>query len=384
MKIALLGFDFYSPNKGCEALSYSFLNIIKSLNLSEKIEIHNFTYGEIGNIPNCFPEFDFYVNRLHFKEFGSLSKLKKTFDKFDAIFDVTFGDGFSDIYGFKWNCITNLTKALAEKSSAKFILLPQTYGPFKHILTKKWSLKIIKRATRVFTRDVLSKKYILDNLKIDNVVSLVDMAFMLPFEKKKLDGTNIGLNVSSLLFDSKYSKENKFEFLLDYREFIYDVIDYFLSKNCTIHLIAHVIDKRNYSSPENDYRIIEELKKKYNSKKVIVAPAFDNPIDAKSYISSMNLFIGSRMHATIASISAMVPTIALSYSRKFEGLYESIGYKYLFSGKNYDNKQALDFIINCWEQEYDEMKINVKKSKIIIDENCDKMKEELKKIFEGK
>lgn len=30
MKIGLMGFEFSSPNKGCEALVYSFMSIIKN------------------------------------------------------------------------------------------------------------------------------------------------------------------------------------------------------------------------------------------------------------------------------------------------------------------------------------------------------------------
>lgn len=31
MKIGLLGFEFDSPNKGCEALGYSFVSLIKKI-----------------------------------------------------------------------------------------------------------------------------------------------------------------------------------------------------------------------------------------------------------------------------------------------------------------------------------------------------------------
>ena len=33
MKIGLMGFDFSSPNKGCEALTYSFINILKEFSI---------------------------------------------------------------------------------------------------------------------------------------------------------------------------------------------------------------------------------------------------------------------------------------------------------------------------------------------------------------
>ena len=35
--------------------------------------------------------------------------------------------------------------------------------------------------------------------------------------------------------------------------------------------------------------------------------------------------MGSRMHATIAAISQCIPTVGLAYSKKFAGVYETVG-----------------------------------------------------------
>ena len=76
--------------------------------------------------------------------------------------------------------------------------------------------------------------------------------------------------------------------------------------------------------------MLDYLKKKYGEK-VILAPAFKNCIEAKSYIANMDIFLGSRMHATIGAISSGVVTIPLSYCHKFEALYGNINYPYLIS-----------------------------------------------------
>ena len=50
-------------------------------------------------------------------------------------------------------------------------------------------------------------------------------------------------------------------------------------------------------------------------------------MEAKSHISGMDFFIGSRMHACIAAYSSGVPVFPLGYSRKFTGLFaEKLGY----------------------------------------------------------
>jgi polysaccharide pyruvyl transferase WcaK-like protein len=61
-----------------------------------------------------------------------------------------------------------------------------------------------------------------------------------------------------------------------------------------------------------------------------LAPFFINPIEAKSYISGLDFFMGARMHACIAAFSSGVPVFPVSYSRKFFGLFrDSLGYQHL-------------------------------------------------------
>jgi len=49
MKIGLMGFEFSSANKGCEALVYSFLNIVND-ELEIGTEIYNFSGTELGKV----------------------------------------------------------------------------------------------------------------------------------------------------------------------------------------------------------------------------------------------------------------------------------------------------------------------------------------------
>ena len=45
----------------------------------------------------------------------------------------------------------------------------------------------------------------------------------------------------------------------------------------------------------------------------------------KHVIGQCDLFIGSRMHACIAALSQNVPTVGIAYSRKFAGVFETVG-----------------------------------------------------------
>ena len=68
---------------------------------------------------------------------------------------------------------------------------------------------------------------------------------------------------------------------------------------------------------------------------------YDSPMEAKGVIAQMDVFIGARMHATIAAFSSGVATIPFSYSRKFEGLYHDLGYPYLISGEKTSTEDAV-------------------------------------------
>jgi polysaccharide pyruvyl transferase WcaK-like protein len=58
----------------------------------------------------------------------------------------------------------------------------------------------------------------------------------------------------------------------------------------------------------------------------VLAPAFTSPSEAKTYIAGLDFFAGARMHACIAAFSSGVPVVPMAYSRKFEGLFGTLGY----------------------------------------------------------
>ena len=79
MKIGLLGFTFANANKGCEALTYSFLYTIQKL--LQKVEICYYSYSEdFGAVKRYFPSMTFSNYKLSRKKI--LTDLKSSFDSF--------------------------------------------------------------------------------------------------------------------------------------------------------------------------------------------------------------------------------------------------------------------------------------------------------------
>ena len=153
MRIGLMGFEFQSPNKGCEALVYSFLSIIRNV-LKPYDLIYNFSGTELGYVPDYYKEITF-VNifpKLKDFKFQYIKALKKC----DIIFDVTMGDSFSDIYSKEYYNYLIWHKQISQLLCRKYILLPQTYGPFKEKDSAKKAIKVFRNSTKIYCRDELS------------------------------------------------------------------------------------------------------------------------------------------------------------------------------------------------------------------------------------
>jgi len=343
MVIGLMGFELVSPNKGCEALSYSFLKMLEET-IGNQIEIVIIANTKkLGDVRTYFPNFEYDLIPENMKDIKL--KMFRAMKRCDYIFDITMGDSFSDIYAGKACRHTILEKRIAEILCKKYVLLPQTYGPFNIPSNEKAAMKVISKAWKVYSRDELSKKYIEELLPYKYISLTTDLAFSLPYQQsfykiEKCDNCiKLGINISGLLWRGGFDSDNQFGLSLNYKEYINELIKkYSNDEKYRVYLIPHVIDFSE-NAHDDDYQISKQISNRYN---VILSPAFTNPIQAKSYISNMDCFIGARMHSTIAAFSSGVATIPFSYSRKFEGLYNQLGYNYIIKGTSLSIRKALE------------------------------------------
>ncbi|MCR5609855.1 MAG: polysaccharide pyruvyl transferase family protein [Lachnospiraceae bacterium] len=342
MNIGLMGFEFKSPNKGCEALVYSFLSILKD-NLKKDFIVYNFTGTELGVIPVYFDNIKFINISPRIRDFKA--KYIRILTKCDYVFDVTMGDSFSDIYSKDYYNSLIKHKRIAELFCKKYVLLPQTIGPFENAESATKAEKVLHKAYKIYTRDEISKKLLEEKFKINNSILATDMAFILPYDKelyKFSSKKKLGINISGLLYKGGFHSENQFGLSLDYKELINRLLAE-LTKRFEVHIIPHVVDLSE-NSYDDDYKICELMHKDYPD--TTLAPAFETPIEAKSYICNMDIFIGARMHATIAAFSSNVITIPISYSRKFEGLYGSLNYPFVVNARSESTDSAFKLILN--------------------------------------
>lgn len=340
-RFGLMCLSFKDSNKGCEALTFTFLKMLQEMYDKDDFEVICFTASEdLGKVPSFFPEMKMSCQVFDIHNIKSWIEAFQTIKTMDAVFDGSYGDGFTGIYGAARNGVQVMRKQIVYWAGKPLFLLPQTFGKYKFPF-RKWSKKIIRDAALAYARDDTAKM-----VPGCNVKTTSDMAFLLPYDKTLYSFDKgikkIGIGVSSLLWDKATGE--RFNLKVDYRQFYHDLIAYLLDETeYQVHLIPHVVDKENYDAPENDCRSCDELVTMFPNK-VIVAPAFDTALEAKSYIANMDLFMGSRMHSTIGAISSGVTTIPFSYAHKFESLYSKIGFEYVLSAAKLSTEDALDQI----------------------------------------
>ena len=123
-------------------------------------------------------------------------------------------------------------------------------------------------------------------------------------------------------------------------------------------MIPHVGTKDD-PEIENDYYTCKKLHEEFES--TVFVEDLKSPMEAKGIISQMDVFCGARMHATIAAFSSGVATIPVSYSRKFEGLYGSLDYKYVVHACTQSTKEAVECTVK-YIQEYKKLERTVEDS----------------------
>lgn len=377
IRIGLLGASFDTGNLGVSALAESSIKVI--LNRWPKSEIillgsgykpqqHRlFVSGKeicVKTLPirfckNVFLPYHF----LRFVFYGLLAKLLpgsrlktalvnrneyfRLLYETDLVADITGGDSFSDIYGFRRFFLGFLCKWLVIFLGKKLVLLPQTYGPFKRNITRAMAKSILKRANTIYSRDQDSLEYVKNllggNTENGKVQFAPDVAFVLdtrkptdfdasPLSKIRKNTTLVGLNISGLLFNGGYTQDNMFGLKTDYRTLMPAVVRTLLEdKDVVVLLVPHVFPPADYeveSDPNACLKVYEQLKQIYPGRIFLVEGQYDQG-EMKYIIGLCDFFIGSRMHSCIAALSQGIPAIGLAYSKKFEGVFRSVSAEHL-------------------------------------------------------
>ena len=369
-KIIIGNAPINNGNRGCVALSVASLSILRDIFHEKGVEatiylpdsamkedgfqtyhvdgLENLEYVSCRYPPLSIKEF--LKALLHPKRYSETIKI---FKNCDFILDIGQGDSFADIYGVERFAMIDKIHKIARIVKKPYCLLPQTIGPFTNECIRRKAVKSIEKATSVMTRDEQSLSYV-EGIAPEQrrVAQYIDVAFMLPYKREGFDDRyiHVGLNISALLWHGGYTRNNQFGLKEDYPTLVRSIIKDFLSNERVIlHLVPHVVGSER--SVENDYAVSYDLWREYANPRLILAPLFLGPCEAKGYISGLDFFMGARMHATIAAFSSDVPVVPMAYSRKFNGMFiDTLDYQYMVDLKQASNEDAMKTIVSAFEQ----------------------------------
>lgn len=263
----------------------------------------------------------------------------------DLAVAVSGGDSFSDIYGLGRFLYVYLPQLLVVLLGKKLVLLPQTIGPFKGTLARSLAAQLLWRAELVYSRDhtgVNETQTLLGRADAGARARFCyDMGFIVEPRKPKggsLEGATVqtggprllvGLNVSGLLLMGGYGGNNTFNLKSDYGTLIERTIEFLVSKeDADVVLVPHVFGRQDESDSVACARLHSQIEKFYPGRLSCLRGTYDQS-EIKYLIGQCQFFIGARMHACIAALSQAVPAVGIAYSRKFLGVFESVGVGHL-------------------------------------------------------
>ncbi|XYG87606.1 polysaccharide pyruvyl transferase family protein [Heyndrickxia coagulans] len=386
-----------SKNKGDAAIIISMIQTIKKyipnsqITISSRYPNDDSIYSEFGckvvEQLTRFPDKKWsFFKRLIFllKELNSANKFvrnlkipkgrsKDIFESYqDADIVVSCGGGFlysHPKYHIEASLIMHLAQIyFASKLGKKVIIYSQSIGPFRSTLSKKIANLVLKKVNKITIREQLSKTF-LEEIGIKNSIVVGDSAFTMQTNRNNIkeildiDKTkfNIGVTVRQWEFPGQ---ENSKELYGRYIQSVADAIEYVVTKyNANVFLVPQVTGP---TSIEDDRIANTHVIKRLNDevkRSVKVLNEDYRPEELKEIYSNFNLFLGTRMHSNIFSLSSIVPTVAIAYEPKTTGIMKLLNLSRFVVDINTINSEVLiktiDKCINDLEYYKKDLQANI-------------------------
>ena len=249
--------------------------------------------------------------------------------EYDLIIDVGEGDSFASIYGAKRFGKMVASKIVASKCRSRFVLAPQTLGPWEGPVWKWLARHALAGTSDVWARDSGSLRRA-TALRVSNLDLASDLAFAVQdHHESPAQVGGVVLNVSGLLWNPNTHVDH-----MSYRSLVKGLLSAFRELGEPVTLLAHVIAE---GQADDDVFIARQLGEEFPEVTVVVP---ENLSTLREVIARSRLLIGSRMHACLNALSLGVPAIPLAYSDKFQPLFDDLGYLHTIDLRSATNETA--------------------------------------------
>jgi polysaccharide pyruvyl transferase WcaK-like protein len=140
---------------------------------------------------------------------------------------------------------------------------------------------------------------------------------------------------------------------LDYPQFALRLAERFLAEpGRRLLLVPHTFapPDRTESDPGACQEVLDKLPPELRARAHLVTGEYDQH-EIKGIIGKCNFFVGSRMHACIAALSQGIPTVGVAYSKKFRGVFDTVGAaEWVVDGRECDVEQAISATMKIYNQ----------------------------------
>jgi polysaccharide pyruvyl transferase WcaK-like protein len=268
---------------------------------------------------------------------------KDPFSKYNAILDLN-SDALNEHYGYAYPIFTLINIALASFSDKPLIICPCSVAIFRNPIIRYIAHIVLNRASIILIREETSGRNLKElGITKPKIVLIPDLAFLFKSHTSKLpeelaaivsqarNEAIIGIVPSNII--------SKFAFLgkgLDrmakqeeYVRLMAEVTDFVIDRfGARVILIPHSFGGQGALSSFSDVddrimcRQIRDSSKNRQNVACVVGQYSAN--EMKELIGRCDMLIGCRMHSAIASVTQLVPTIALAYGQKFDGVIGGI------------------------------------------------------------
>lgn len=263
----------------------------------------------------------FNIDKLVLKEqaFKSLS---------DSDIIVVCGGGF--LGGKKLDSLMHVFQMYVNtKFNKPVYLMGTSIEPMTNKIVKFFTDGVLKKLDFIFARETITFDYLKILIPSTKFTLIPDMAFMLEdvnedfeaiLELKKNGGPIYGLTVRDWNFPN-FSNPTK---LMDNYIFaIRDVIEEQVKKNNASFVFVPQVIVKHGDDAEVALKIKSFLGKAYQERFLVLRDDI-SPVQVKAMIANFDYFIGTRMHSNIFATSMKVPTIAIAYEKKTNGIMHTV------------------------------------------------------------
>jgi colanic acid/amylovoran biosynthesis protein len=372
-------------NKGNLALLYSAIDTIKIY--APNVEFSLMYYGNDGSHSNLNIKEQHLVGKVYPKKpkdsmvsflyllqctsvyaltkFGinaSISKNSKLFSYYDNdIVVVIGGDTMSPNGKYETNTLTPFINILYAITLGKpTVLYGESLGYYTNHIIDSIAKFVLNKTSLILVRDKLSLEYLNGyRLNKPDIYFTADSAFLLPpcsisricdiFSIEKINYLKkplIGINTSNLI-NNQFNKNDRSANISSI-DIMAKVIDHLIENlDANIIMVPHVYEAGN-DDRVTASSIFKQIKNKSN---IYMIKNEYSPQELKGIIGKCDLFIGGRMHSTIASTSMLVPTVGIAYSHKMYGIIGNMlgQEKYIVDVNELSYEKLISTIYDAWD-----------------------------------